>query len=131
MKDNEMKYLETKKGEKFPFIFSLNVMSTVQNKYGSLDEWKELIEPSDGSEPKIDALIFFFTEAINEGIDIENEDNNTNREFVTSKKVGRIITDFGLEEAGEKLKEAVVSASPKSEESTSEVTEKESDASKN
>ena len=68
--NSEIKYIETKKGEKYPFIFSLNVMSAVQKKYESLDNWKNLIEPEDGSEPTIDALIFYFTEAINEGIDI-------------------------------------------------------------
>ncbi len=110
MKDNQINYLETKSGEKFPFIFSLNVMVEIQNKYGSLDAWKELIEPKDGKEPKIDAVLFFFTEAINEGIDIENENTNGTRKFVTSKKVGRIVTEIGLEEAGKKLKDAVISA---------------------
>ena len=100
MKDNQINYLETKNGEKFPFIFSLNVMVEIQNKYGSLDAWKELIEPKDGKEPKIDAVLFFFTEAINEGIDIENENTKETRNFVTSKKVGRIVTEIGLEEAG-------------------------------
>ena len=125
---DKITYLETN-SESFPLAFTLNVMESIQDEYGTLSEWSELIRNQ--KEPNIKALKFFITEAINEGIDIENEDNNTNREFVTSKKVGRIITDFGLEEAGKKLKEAVVSASPKSEESTSEVTEKESDASKN
>lgn len=114
--DSEIKYLETKKGEKYPFIFSLNVMSTIQKKYGSLDSWKNLIEPEDGSEPTIDALIFFFTEAINEGIDIENEDKNETRSYVNEKKVGRIITEFGLENAGKKLKEAVIDANPQKDE---------------
>lgn len=120
MKESEIKYIETKKGEKFPYLFSLNVLSAVQNKYGSLNEWKELIEPADGSEPKIDALIFFFTEAINEGIDIENEEHNQSRELLTSRKVGRIITELGLEEASKKLKEAVVDSNPETTEETTE-----------
>ena len=35
--NNDMKYLVTK-DKKYPFIYSLNVMSAIQSKYGSLDD---------------------------------------------------------------------------------------------
>ena len=71
--ENSMKYLETSKA-KFPFTYTLNVMEAIQEKYGSLQAWSDLIESKTNPEPDIKALIFFFTEAINEGIEIENEE---------------------------------------------------------
>ena len=106
-----MKYLVTK-DKKYPFIYSLNVMSAIQSKYGSLDDWANLIETKEGKkEPNIEALLFFFKEAINEGIDIENEKLKEPVAFVNEKKVGRIISEIGIEEAGKQLKDAVVVAS--------------------
>ena len=65
MKENEINYLQLENGEKFPFIYSLNVMSAIQKKYGSIDNWANKVEPKGGKrEPNIDALLFFFTEAI-------------------------------------------------------------------
>lgn len=109
--NNDMKYLITK-DKKYPFIYSLNVMSAIQNKYNTLDDWANLIEPKEeGKEPNIEALLFFFKEAINEGIDIENERLKEPMHFVDEKKVGRIISEIGIEEAGRQLKGAVVIAS--------------------
>ncbi len=109
--NNDVKYLVTK-DKKYPFIYSLNVMSAIQSKYGSLDDWANLIEPKEGKkEPNIEALLFFFKEAINEGIDIENEKLKEPMDFVNEKKVGRIISEIGSEEAGKQLKDAVVVAS--------------------
>ena len=112
---NSLKYLETAK-EKIPFIYTLNVMEAIQEKYGSLQEWSDLIESKNRTEPDIKALIFFFTEAINEGIEIENEENDVKREFVTPKKVGRIITEIGIKDAGTKLKNMVIDSSKTSDE---------------
>lgn len=66
---DKITYLETD-SEKFPLAFTLNVMESIQNEYGTLSEWSELIKNK--KEPNIKALKFFITEAINEGIDIEN-----------------------------------------------------------
>ena len=66
---DKITYLETN-SEKFPLAFTLNVMESIQNEYGTLSEWSELIRNQ--KEPNIKALKFFITEAINEGIDIEN-----------------------------------------------------------
>ena len=62
-------------------------------------------------------MIFFFTEAINEGIEIENEEKGEKRELVTSKQVGRIITEIGIIDAGQKLKNAVIDSSKISDDS--------------
>ena len=50
------------------------------------------------------------TEAINEGIEIENEKHGEKRKLLTSKQVGRILTEIGFYNLTEKI-EAVVSVS--------------------
>lgn len=106
---NDIRYLKTK-NETFPFTYSLNVMEAIQNEFGSLNEWSDMVEPKDGSEPKIKALLFFFKEAINEGIDIENENSDQPRKFVNERKVGRIITELGVKTVLEQLKGTVIDA---------------------
>ena len=106
---NDIRYLKTK-NETFPFTYSLNVMEALQNEFGSLNKWSDMVEPKDGSEPKIKALLFFFKEAINEGIDIENENSNQPRKFVNERKVGRIITELGVKTVLEQLKGTVIDA---------------------
>ena len=97
---DKFNYLETKT-EKYPLVFSLNVMEAIQDKYGSIDKWSSLIQKN--GEPDIKALKFFMTEAINEGIEIENEKNNEKRKSVTSKQVGRILTEVGLSGTANKI----------------------------
>ena len=82
-------------------MFSLNVMEAIQDKYGSIDKWSSLIQKN--GEPDIKALKFFMTEAINEGIEIKNEKNNEKRKSVTSKQVGRILTEVGLSDTANKI----------------------------
>lgn len=96
----KVNYLETET-EKYPLVFSLNVMEAIQDKYGSIDKWSSLIQKN--GEPDIKALKFFMTEAINEGIEIENEKNNEKRKSVTSKQVGRILTEVGLSDTANKI----------------------------
>jgi len=91
-----MKYLETE-SEKYPLAFTLNVMEIIQEKYGSIESWSELIQKQ--GEPDIKALKFFITEAINEGLDIENERKGEKRKLITPKKAGRILTEIGLKQA--------------------------------
>ena len=76
-------------------------MEAIQDKYGSIDKWSSLIQKN--GEPDIKALKFFMTEAINEGIEIENEKNNEKRKSVTSKQVGRILTEVGLSDTANKI----------------------------
>ncbi len=90
---DKINYLETGE-EKFPMVFTLNVMESIQEKYGSIESWSDLIQR--GGEPDIKALKFFITEAINEGIDIENEKSDEKRKPITLKKAGRILTEIGL-----------------------------------
>lgn len=108
MNDN-IKYLETKT-EKFPYVYTLNIMEALQNEYGSLNKWANLIEPKDGSEPNIKAVLFFFKESINEGIDIDNENSEIKRPFISEKKAGRIISEIGINKANELIKNIVIQA---------------------
>ncbi len=104
---DKINYLETKT-EKYPMAFTLNVMEALQEKYGNLNEWTNLAQKSE--EPDIKSLKFFMTEAINEGIEIENEKYGEKRKLLTPKQVGRILTEVGLSNLTEKI-ETVVSGS--------------------
>lgn len=114
MKNNET-YIEYK-GQRYDVVFDMNVIEELQRKYGSFNKWSELIQPTkENEECNIEALKFGFCEAINEGIDIANEDRKEKLEFLTSRQVGRIITDLGLRNINEKIQESVIE-STKSEE---------------
>lgn len=112
MKD-VMKKIETTT-ETYPFVLNLNVIDLIQEKYGNLDAWADKIEGTvrdkNGKEidkvlPSIKDLKWFFKEAINEGIDIENEENENKRSFITEKQAGRIITEMGIEWASKNIQE--------------------------
>ncbi len=90
-------------GKKYSLVFNLNVMEAIQNKYGSVQKWGRLTDNKNGSEPNAKALIFGFTEMMNEAIDMENEDNGTNKPLMTLKQVGRLITRAGIKESASKL----------------------------
>ena len=97
---DKINYLETET-EKFPLIFTLNVMESIQEKYGTIEAWSNLIQ-RDG-EPDIKALKFFITEAINEGLEIEAEKTGEKPKAITAKKAGRILTEIGLSGAANKI----------------------------
>ena len=92
--------------QKYTLVFNLNVMETIQAKYGSVQKWGRLTDSKNG-EPNAKALIFGFTEMINEAIDMENEENNTQKPFLTLKQVGRIIPRAGIKESAKKLNKAI------------------------
>lgn len=92
--------------KKYTLVFNLNVMETIQAKYGSVQKWGRLTDSKKG-EPNAKALIFGFAEMINEAIDMENETNNTEKPFLTLKQVGRIITKAGIQESAKKLNKAI------------------------
>ena len=92
--------------KKYTLVFNLNVMETIQAKYGSVQKWGRLTDSKKG-EPNAKALIFGFAEMINEAIDMENEANNTEKPFLTLKQVGRIITKAGIQESAKKLNKAI------------------------
>lgn len=94
-------------GTEYPIVFNLNVMELIQEKYGTLEKWGEL---TDGKEREIDikALKFGITEMINEGIDIEDENSEIKREFLSEKQVGRIITNIGMEKLATDIQQTVI-----------------------
>ena len=101
---DKINYLETET-EKFPLVFTLNVMESIQEKYGTIEAWSNLIQ-RDG-EPDIKSLKFFITEAINEGLEIEAEKTGEKPKAITSKKAGRILTEIGLSGAASKIMSTV------------------------
>ena len=103
---DKLTYLETET-EKYPMAFTLNVMEALQDEYGSLDDWSKSFKNT--KNPNIKALKFFMMEAINEGIDIEGKD----REPVTLKQVGRILTTLGLQGITEQIQKLVTKSTPK------------------
>ncbi len=101
---DKINYLETET-EKFPLVFTLNVMESIQEKYGTIEVWSNLIQ-RDG-EPDIKALKFFITEAINEGLEIEAEKTGEKPKAITAKKAGRILTEIGLSGVASKIMNTV------------------------
>jgi len=95
------------KDKDYKIVFNLNVMEAIQEEYGTINKWGELTDGTNG-EPNAKAVIFGFREMLNEGIDIENEENGTDIKPFTLKQVGRLITEVGLKEATAKLNETVV-----------------------
>lgn len=96
------------KDKKYKLPFNLNVMEEIQEEYGSIDEWAKLTDGAGTGEPNAKAVIFGLTAMINEGIDIENEENGTDVKPLTKKQVARIITEVGLAEALKKLNDTVI-----------------------
>lgn len=95
------------KGRDYKLVFNLNVMEAIQEEYGSLTAWGDLTDGSAG-EPNAKAVIFGFTQMINEGIDICNEENGTDDKPLTVKQVGRMITEYGLLEATKTMNQTVI-----------------------
>lgn len=100
------------KGKDYKMVFNLNAMEQIQEEYGSIEKWGEL---TGGEEPNIKALIFGFSAMLNEGIEIDNEDNGTDDKLLSLKTVGRMLSEIGFQEAAEKMRETVI-ASTQSEE---------------
>ena len=96
-------------GKTYTLVFNLNVMETIQEKYGTLGKWGE-VTGANGSEPQIGAIIDGFEIMLNEGEEIMNEARPENFKPLTHKQVGRIISGIGLPKATELLN-AVVSNS--------------------
>lgn len=96
------------KGKTYKLVFDLNVMEAIQDEYGSIDAWGKLTEPEDGAEPNVKAIVFGVTEMINEGIDIDNDENGTDEKPLTHKQVARILTEVGLKSVAEKMQKSVI-----------------------
>lgn len=93
----------------YMIVFNFNVMEAIQEEYGSLEAWGELSGGKNG-EANAKAVIFGFTAMINEGIDIQNEENGTDIKPMTLKQVGRMISEVGLEQATDKLHDTVIAS---------------------
>lgn len=103
--------------KEYKIVFNLNVMEAIQEEYGTLDEWGALTDGTNNNgEPNAKAVIFGFTQMLNEGIEIDNEDNGTDYKPLTLKQVGRIITEFGLVNATQVMNETVVESTKDDEE---------------
>lgn len=105
------------KDKMLKIVFNLNVMEAIQEEYGSLEAWGKLTDGSEG-EVNAKAVIYGITQMINEGIDIENEENGTNIKPYTLKQVGRIITECGLQNITKDMNDTVI-ASTESEQKNS------------
>lgn len=118
----------------YKLVFNLNVMEAIQEEYGTLDNWGNLTDgegyakkayektnPKKAwedltakekalypSEPDAKAVIFGFALMINEGIDIENEENGTDLKPKTLKQVGRMISEIGLSNATKTINKTVI-----------------------
>ena len=104
------------KGKNYKLVFNLNVMEVIQDKYGTLENWGKLTDgvENDG-EPNAKAVIFGITAMLNEGIDIENEENGTEEKMLTNKQVGRMITEIGLKSSAQLMNGVVVDSTQSSE----------------
>lgn len=86
--------------DKVLLAFNLNVMAELQDKYGSVQAWVELLEddedePKRNGEPDMKALLGGFQIMLNEGVEIENEDNGKQLKPYSTRNVGRMITKWG------------------------------------
>jgi hypothetical protein len=98
----QSKLTHIKAGDKeYPIVFNMNVMEEIQEAYGSMAKWGAIVDNEEGGEPKIKDFKIGLMMMINEGIDIENEITGENKPMVTSKQVGRIISEVGFEEITE------------------------------
>ena len=127
-------------GVSYPIVFNLNVMQAIQQEYETIDAWTDLTDGEEyqkraykkanpnskvcwdelddeekekyTGEPDARAVIFGFTEMINEGISIESDEliakGENPRKEMTAKQVGRLLTKYGLTKATKKLNETVV-----------------------
>lgn len=112
-KENVEKSYIDYKGKSYELVFNLNVMEDIQDVYGSVEAWGELVEATE--EPKAKDIKYGFTAMINEGIDIYNEEHADDedfikRDFLTQKQVGRIVSEIGLLEAAKRLNKQVINS---------------------
>lgn len=104
------------KGRDYKIVFNLNVIEAIQKEYGSLEAWGDLTDGKrkDKNGKKVDtevdftALIFGIQEAINEGIDIDNEDREEKLPFLNHRQVARMISELGQAKVTEELNNLVI-----------------------
>lgn len=104
---NTVVYIKTAKKD-YPLAFNLNVMEEIQEAYGSLDEWGRITQGA--GEAKVKDLKVGILAMINEAIDMQNEENNTNEPMLTAKQVGRIMTEVGIEKIVSAIQEITIAS---------------------
>ena len=100
------------KGIDYSLEFNLNAMQEIQEEYGTIEKWGELTDGTNG-EVDVKALLFGLRAMINEGIEIDNEDNAgvegyVKKKALSLKSVGRLVTEIGLSTAIQTANETVV-----------------------
>lgn len=104
------------KDKKYKLVFNLNVMEVIQEKYNTLENWGKLTDGAENDgEPNAKAVIFGIMAMLNEGIDIDNEENGTKEKMITKKQVGRMITEIGLKSSAQLMNGVVVDSTQSSE----------------
>ena len=128
MKDIEKKI--TYNDRDYTVVFNINVMEAIQDKFGSLDAWVDLMDgtanakekyksvhgtldgfddleedsPERSGEPDLKAIKYGYFVMINEGLEIDKE-NGIEKDPVTLSQVGRILTQIGFQTAQKGLGE--------------------------
>lgn len=93
--------------KEYKLVFNLNVMEKIQDEYGTITKWGDLTDGSSG-EVNIKALVFGLTEMLNEGIEIDNDDNGTNEPLLSHKKVARMLSEIGVDKATNDINNVVI-----------------------
>ena len=106
----EVKSTINYRGTDYSIVFNLNVMEAIQGEYGTVSAWGEKTDGKAG-EVDVKALIFGLTEMFNEGIEIENDERGTNIPLLSHKKVARMLSEIGIENATSKLNGVVIESS--------------------
>lgn len=101
------------KDQTYRLVFNLNVMEIIQDKYGSIAAWGEKTDAA--TEPDAKAVKFGFAAMLNEGIDMDNEENGTSIPHLTMSQVGRLITKIGMDNAAAELNNVVVASTESTE----------------
>ena len=96
------------KDKDYTLVFNLNVMEEIQQEYGSVQAWADA---TDKEEPDAKAVKFGFCAMINEGIDIENEDNGSNIPKFTLRQIGRMLSEVGMKNVTSVMTETVIESS--------------------
>lgn len=94
------------KDHDYKLAANLNVWEEIQAEYGTYAHWEELTTGAE--EPDAKAVIFGIRAMLNEGIDIDNEENGTDIPFLTPKQVGRLLSDVGLIHALKTMQETII-----------------------
>lgn len=113
------------KDKEYKIVFNLNVMEEIQEEYGTIEKWGSLCQPPEkNKESDVKALKYGFRAMLNEGIDIDNEENGTNDPPLTLKQIGRMITELGTEETMSALNKTVIESSKSNEKNVSSTKKK-------